>query len=79
MNQYNFKNPKFHIVDRDPNFLDFLKTNPSQTEARHYRNILMKINKQKIEWQIKSDRKASVAVIDLFSLPSKPHLTLVSL
>lgn len=77
MNTYKFRNPKFHIVDRNPEFIEFLKTNPSQTEARHYRNILMRLQEQRVEWEKKGSNKESVT-IDLFDLPVAPRLTLVS-
>lgn len=76
MKKYIFKNPQHHIVDRSPEMVEFLQTNPTQSNARHLRNILMFQHSNKVRWALEDNGEEEV-VIDLFA-QTQCHLSLVN-
>ncbi len=65
------------IVDKHPELIEYLKTNPPYEEALYLRKILLK----KMDWhktaRMNSAGKPERPQIDLFNLPRNFHLKLV--
>ncbi len=71
---YKWKKPS--IVDRNPELIAFLKTNPRYEEALCYRKAMLLRLERMIEIS-KNNSEVPRPELDLEALISAPHLTLV--